>query len=728
MLRIELAGEDLFDADFLELNKKNTFILGKNGTGKSTLSKIIARDVLDYEVSVFDGFNNVIDANERLNAVVLGEENTSINKKIDEISAEITIKELEREAIYKTLTDPENSSISNYYSRLKEAEAEYNDLNNKIEKFYSQAAARIKNKKSMPTNYNKNSFRNDIKLANRLSDSELAQFDKTIKSEVKNAPIITFPSYDLAVLQEEINLILERKVIKKVRLDRIGDNQEKFEFAKKGFQLHKKGDVCTFCGSIINDNVFEELESYFSANEVEGFLDEIEHNINYIDNILGDLDSLSINAEDFYPVYQDEVRELKDLLDKQIKDYRTALNFFRNSLMVKKGELFAASDNISYDIPANFEDIKRRYIELCDTNNANDLKKKQAEAVDKLRYHYVQLELDDYNYSEAIGQLSILKGNLEDRKDEFNKEELKITGTDGLDSVIRKLNDDITELQNSTTSETLLATNINKKLYHMVSFELVPCKDEKSQGTYIVKDIYTGEKRNITELSTGEKNIIAFLYFMGKLKEVKEFRSNKPKLIVFDDPMNSNDDNMQYLIIEELTSLMKKLDADDKFILLTHNKHFYMNVTYGKDGVKRIHLLKDGQHTIFKEVTKNNDIKTSYEALWDELKFIYDSSASADMMLNPMRRIIETFTKFNALDQTDFCSKVAGAKKLFDVNSHSIDDFEADLNGKTKNDICLLFLDCFSENKCGEHFVKFWPELVQSTTTFNIENNVEVGA
>lgn len=43
-------------------------------------------------------------------------------------------------------------------------------------------------------------------------------------------------------------------------------------------------------------------------------------------------------------------------------------------------------------------------------------------------------------------------------------------------------------------------------------------------------------------------------------------------------------------------------------------------------------------------------------------------SVSANLLLNPIRRIIETYTKFNALDKTKFCKKVDGAKKLFDVN------------------------------------------------------------
>ena len=58
-----------------------------------------------------------------------------------------------------------------------------------------------------------------------------------------------------------------------------------------------------------------------------------------------------------------------------------------------------------------------------------------------------------------------------------------------------------------------------------------------------------------------------------------------------------------------------------------------------------------------------------------------------------------------------FCNSVDGAMKLFNVNSHSIDDIEAELNGKTKNEIIQMFYDCFSANDKAEHFKKFWEEL-----------------
>lgn len=82
-----------------------------------------------------------------------------------------------------------------------------------------------------------------------------------------------------------------------------------------------------------------------------------------------------------------------------------------------------------------------------------------------------------------------------------------------------------------------------------------------------------------------KKNIIGFLYFLESLSDVEK-QSDKNKVIVFDDPMNSNDDTMQYMIITEIQKLYtdkyrnKFNSQKDIFVCLTHNAHFYLNVQH----------------------------------------------------------------------------------------------------------------------------------------------------
>lgn len=58
-MKIDLLMVDIFEDSELELDKKITFIFGKNGIGKSTFTEEIKKMISDYDVSVFQGFRKV---------------------------------------------------------------------------------------------------------------------------------------------------------------------------------------------------------------------------------------------------------------------------------------------------------------------------------------------------------------------------------------------------------------------------------------------------------------------------------------------------------------------------------------------------------------------------------------------------------------------------------------------------------------------------------------------
>lgn len=323
-------------------------------------------------------------------------------------------------------------------------------------------------------------------------------------------------------------------------------------------------------------------------------------------------------------------------------------------------------------------------------------------------------KLEEIQYDRHIGKLEELSKQKDKSVSEFEKQYSRISEGSSLQIELLELKKSYNELQSQTLSETKLVDIINSKLRTMVSFELNHATDESNHGIYNIKDTSSGQVRDITKLSTGEKNIIAFLYFIEKIHAFNpEVIVEKDKIVVFDDPICSNDDGMQYLIMEELNKLIKKdINGNDRFILLTHNKHFYINAKYQMkyDKACAIHFQSINGKTVINKIdSEEKDFKTSYQALWDELKILYSyDQANAELLLNPIRRIIETYTKFNAVSLTKFYDKVSGAKKLFDVNSHYIDDLQAELNGKTKQDILDLFKQCFYLNNAKGHFDAHW--------------------
>lgn len=726
-MKLNLYAESLFECEELEINKKITFVYGKNGTGKSTLAKLIEEQGNNYDVRIFQGFDKVVDASNRLNAVVLGEENNTIRHQIEKVENQIQVLEEQKKIIKKTVEKPEEDS-SNYWTRNRDAQMAYEKKEGEIKSFYTRAAALIKNQKNpqiSSTTYDTRAFQRDIPNAQLLNEKEKNQCTEILKSTPKVADDIEFPTIDVKILFEDVNTILNHKVEEKVKVIRLENHPEKRAFADMGRKIHKKGDICAFCGNLIDDDVYEELEKYFSADEVREFREKINKKLDAILLTKKMVEKLEIDKKTFYPDFFDEVEELDVLLSSLKRDYILFLERLEKALKNKLSYLFEGVSKIESDLPMDFKDISYKYNELKVKNNENDLLDKQEKARELLRFHSVKEQLEAFEFVVRMRELELLEKQKDLMHDELMNEILKLTGENGINEQIAGLQEKIVELQKETRNEKILAQNINKKLRYMVSFELEHCEDEEEKGYYLVRNIHTNETRDITKLSTGEKNIIAFLYFIEKLNEIQDNETKNKKIIVFDDPMNSNDDNMQYLIIEELQVLMNNIQNEDRFILLTHNTHFYLNVTY-KRGYKDnlyLHLKSNGEKTIIKVITsKNDDFCTNYQSLWKELIFLYNNSgASQVMLLNPMRRIIETYSKFNAINHNDFCAKKSGAMKLLNVNSHSIDDLEADLCGKEKKDIADLFCACFVLNNALEHFQSFWPEydisFLELTTT-----------
>lgn len=100
-------GLNRFEDKEIDFSKSINIIYGKNGTGKSSICKLMKEQWKDKEVCIFHGFNELLDENEKLNAIVLGEDNSKINKEVTNLEKEISEIEKEIEEKRKNIEEPE---------------------------------------------------------------------------------------------------------------------------------------------------------------------------------------------------------------------------------------------------------------------------------------------------------------------------------------------------------------------------------------------------------------------------------------------------------------------------------------------------------------------------------------------------------------------------------------------------------------------------------------------
>lgn len=717
-MKIDLSNVTLFDSDILEINKPVNFIFGKNGTGKSTLSRLIKEQNPDKDVRIFHGVESVaIDG--KLNSVILGQENILAQKNIEKLNKEIESLQYAKQAVVNEKSDIQDN--------IEGKENDNNKTKREINNFLTKKASEIKNNPLhvATPQYNILSIKEELRYAFKLSEYEKQECKENIKIEERIAKDIPIVSINFKSLLDETNKLLNSAIEEEKDIIRLSSSP-KINFAKTGFELHEKGDICSFCGNNIADDTFDELEKFFSASKIKDLENSINDLIKKIESLTEIINNIVFDRNQFYSNYQKEIGDLKEQKDILVKEQYSFLSELKSKLETKLTQLFSKSGLIELKIPDDISEILKNYSTLVKENNSEDFIRIKKFSKDLLRFDLIAIALLEFEhehegYANKLHSITEIKKEidvLEKNKKEKEAEELSIES---------KIIDKKAEIQNEinkTKSEHILAKNINKKLEMYVNFELehVEMKEGSRNGYYRIKNKEASETeyRDITTLSDGEKNIIGFLYFIEKLGEVQNNLSDK--IIVFDDPMDSNDDLMQYIIITEIQDLMKPIDkkrVSDILVIMTHNSHFYINVKYNrlyKDGLDRngaqktgdnfIRLQKEGGVTRVKLLeSEGQDFSTNYELLWKELRFLYDND-KPNLMLNSIRRIIETYTKFNRSD--NFYGENKEAQKLFNVNSHSIDDLEAELNGKTKDQIINLMRDCFNSNNAKNHFKTHW--------------------
>lgn len=713
-MRIDLSSKkNIFSDQEIELKSKN-FIFGKNGSGKTTLCDLIklqkhyikieidengqlieevenGEKVLSenqnekYDVRIFQGFESVIGEDNKLNAIALSGENKKVGEKIR--IAENELKELKEE----------QEKIKAKFNSAKE---DFDYADKKIEAWYKKASKLIKENTQyqVDPNYNKSKFEKDIEK--RAQVDNLKELTATIK-EVSKKPIedhqLTIPNLKEFLL--EVNNILEKTVEFSNKCEEL-DSIEKEHFARQGKELHEEGQKCLFCQGIITKDRLERLNQHFNEE-----YQKLEKEISSFK--LEKITLSKLDQQDFYAKFS-TVELNHEILQKEV-EINEFIEIIQKSIAKKKNNITEVFDHLDIEIP-NINYLQYTVNKFISENNqfGENLSENIGKAKEQIKFHLVYRQCEDFNYEVEKNKLENLKTLIPDLA-EINKN-------------VDYKNKEIRDLKNLQKDTSKIVNLINKRLKKSGKKDLELVKVENNGvETYQILD-ENNQTRSIRQISTGEKNIIAFLYFLYSLEDV-ENEHNKQKVIIFDDPMNSNDDTMQYLIITELQKILKDTeknelgqDMDTKFkndikVIMTHNNHFYLNVKYGIKNYNNNYFyhFRKGDKTAIKLLTsEKDDFKTNYEQLWQELIFLYDSK-KPEFMINPIRRICESFEKFNNLDKNKFYRNHPDAKKLLDVNSHSIDDLEADLNGKSEDEIKSIFKSLFVDNEFGNHFNAYWP-------------------
>lgn len=473
-----------------------------------------------------------------------------------------------------------------------------------------------------------------------------------------NTDIVSKPAF--TNLLSEVEEILNKQPVKSNEDEILSSDNDLYNWTKSGLSIYttKRMDLkkCAFCGADLSDTRLQELNAFYS-NEAAKVKSEIEQlkikidsekqrftNLEWSKKSENDL-AKSLQAEyiqkkDEYPLILKEYKDLLDVLSEKLdKKFETSL-----FISMELGSVDSSANNKIVSWINTVQQIFRQSNDII-----NEFEKKQNEAKEKYKEHYIASFFIDEKYKEVESRKNTAEVRVNKIKRSIDEKNIEITSLrDKLDSVDKGKE----ELNNFI------------KLFLNREDLFIDVTDDK----------YFVLKRNgklAMHLSDGEKTAIAFSHFMVMLKSLKDEGKLKDYIVFIDDPISSLDANHIAQVYSLINSFFfqKGLDVENpdkicncfqQLFISTHNFEFF---SFLRDS-SYINKKKKGvdkpscNYFFIKKINKEESIignipkalstyKSEYVYLFSEIEKFKNENYPEDrayMMPNIVRRFLEIYT------------------------------------------------------------------------------------
>lgn len=642
--------------------KRVNIIFGYNGRGKSALSKGIVHEFMKNEM--YNSNNYRFFDKDYINNNILLEEGKSLKGIIANFGE--TNVDIEKEIIEKEKLKIDTEEIN------KEIQDNKKIILDTIETIFNSKKGNSTIKKKNASNINElvDAYKKDLKPAMLLvnnNEDELknvkdgSQYEQEF-SKIQNLDVINIKTISDDIIDNIYEILGNEYNDEKI------PSTQLLEWLKFGISIHKSSqtETCEFCGGNIKLVDIEKKVNTYIQDKKQQDLQKLDVFVEEINQIISCIENLHNNQKLFSSLVGDTVNKYYENL---------------NELVLKLGNykeiVLNKTKHLSLQYTFEKEELKSIMHSINDLILAikNEKESKLSELnskIDKINTLIkgkIALEIRDNLLIDAtLKKLIENEKLLEDA--EYNN---------------KQITRDIENLKNSKSNVKDFSEYLNILLEQLgIDFYLDLEKDN-----YILKIKKNDEILKLNDISEGEHNLLALLFFYYELFEDKKQQKfkNDIKLIVIDDPISSIDDvNKMYVL--ELIKNITELELPQIFIL-THVWDDFCNLCYGKKDEN-----KSGSETPygFYEIKKNNTssfitkAKTNETPYKHHFKEVYEFSQKQDTTNitnceiyhypNIMRKILEGYMSFKVAKSNPTRENINNVKIALcgDINKVSAQD------------------------------------------------------
>lgn len=463
----------------------------------------------------------------------------------------------------------------------------------------------------------------------------------------------TLPSFSFD--PEEANAILSKYALSpnlSERENKILDMLKKPEFSRylsesKTAIIASGVEFCPMCHHEITAEDRESLKDRLSIMLNE----EANDHSKEINSCLSKANEIAVSLPTFPgKLYKEDLKALSEA-QKEINEY---LKVAQSALKNKLSNLYAESSDPSLDVARYTslkESFKNAFIKVQRDAAAYDQSINPGKAaINRLNYinqyiAYMELEVDLATYLQR-------KQKLED----FRAEEVSHrTAIEPIDAEIRKLE---ARKDNIELAENYINTSLYQIFMDPDRLKFISGVNSLGKKIYKLVD-KDGHNIVIKKSSSGEKNILALIYFFASLGKGKS-DANKyrdPMLLVIDDPVSSFDEGNKAGVYSYLNTEISKVlngNPDSKVIIFSHDWQTIKGVRSLADNyievdrkAKEVGYMILNKKGLRKVHTWDND---EYQKLLKNVyNYAFDLSENDEEALtigNQMRRVFEKYSTF----------------------------------------------------------------------------------
>jgi wobble nucleotide-excising tRNase len=707
---------------FTKLSRLN-YLFGSNGTGKTTISRVIADE------AIFPTCKVKWEGGTKLESMVCNQDfvDRNFNQSV-ELKGVFTLGEKQFDTLANITTgkaalDTLTTKIETLTQNLQGVDGAGGKKGElaTLEAGLKDKCWAQKQKHDAKLRGGFEGYRNSAEkfktkvLQERASNSATPQTQAILE---RNAAILFGPtptaeaaiaSIDPArLIIHETNAILKRRVIGKEDVDiaamikKLGNS----DWVREGRTCYDVNDgTCPFCQQSTTEAFAANLNEYFDESFVtdSNAIDELATNYSTdAARLQQQLAAIIAAPSKFLDV--EKVKAEKELLDTKI-----TLNNQRLAGKKKEASLVVSLNSLRNVFTA----IKA----LTDSANAQVAAHNNMVANLTNERTFLTAQIWEFVLDELKNDLVVFQ----QAKDGLDKAIVSMTvQITAMTSDKKKKAAEIRELEKKTTSVQPTIDGINQLF---ISFGFQGFKLAKAESGTSYKLVRLDGSDAKATLSEGEKTFVTFLYFYHLLKGSESASGmTVDRIVVFDDPVSSLDSDILFIVASLMKGLFDEVRSDTGHIkqifVMTHNVYFHKEVTYNSQRPNE-GKLKDESFWIVRkpgaaskvEEHPANPIKTSYQLLWAEVQVPGRSNLAIQ---NTLRRILENYFKIlGGINFDQLCGMFAGKEKIIcrslcswvhGGSHYAHDDLYVSIDDSTVATHLQIFRAIFTKSGHGAHY------------------------